>query len=322
MYVVAPEPAGSERVEPSSGRRGDGLLAQIGNTPLIDLTPILADRIPQGVSIHAKCEWFNPGGSVKDRPARSMVLDAERRGVLEPGGTIIDASSGNTGIAYAMIAAARGYRLVLCLPGNANTERKNLLRAYGADIVGTDPLEGSDGAIRRARELAAKYPSWVYLDQYSNPANWRAHFETTGPEIWRQTDGRITHFVSTVGTSGTFTGTGRFLRATNPEIELVEVQPDAPFHGLEGLKHMESAIQPAIWSPSLADVRLGAPTEESFAQVRELARNGVLVGPSAGAAVWSAVQVAQRIDRGTIVTVLCDSGQRYLSDTHLWRTEP
>lgn len=302
----------------STPRRGDDLIAQIGGTPLIDLRDVLGEAVPDGVRVVAKCEWFNPGGSVKDRPAASIILDAERRGRLVPGGTIVDASSGNTGIAYAMIAAARGYRLVLCLPKNANAERRALLNAYGATVVETDPLEGSDGAIRKARQLAAENPDWIYLDQYGNPANWQAHFRTTGPEIVEQTDGTVTHFVSCLGTSGTFTGVGRYLRANLPEVTLVEVQPDSPFHGLEGLKHMESAIQPAIWSPSLPDIRLGAPTEASYALVRECARNGLLIGPSGGAALWASLQVARRIDRGVIATVLPDGGQRYLSDPHIW----
>jgi cysteine synthase B len=295
-----------------------GLLARVGNTPLLPLTEALADLLPAGVRVLGKAEWFNPGGSVKDRPALSIVLDAERRGVLKPGGTLLDASSGNTGIAYAMVAAARGYRLVLCLPRNANRERQLLLRAYGATIEVTSPLEGSDGAIRRARELAASHPDWVYLNQYDNEANWRAHYGSTGPEIWRDTGGGVTHFVATLGTSGSFMGTTRFLKERRPDLVAVAVQPDSPFHGLEGLKHMETAIVPGIYDPAVADVHVGAPTEASIAMVRRLARAGVLIGPSGGAALWAAVQVARELRAGTIVAVLPDSGSRYLSDAHLW----
>jgi cysteine synthase B len=266
-----------------------------------------------------KVEAANPGGSVKDRAARAMVADAERRGRLVPGTTILEASSGNTGIALAMIAARRAYSLVLCLPRNANSERKALLRAYGATVIDTDPLEGSDGAIRRARALAAEHPEWAYLDQYANPANVRAHFETTGPEIEAATGGQVTHFVACVGTGGTFTGTGRYLRSRIPGVRLVEVQPDAPFHGLEGMKHMDTAIVPPIWDPALADERRGAPTEAAYEWVRRLARTeGLLVGPSGGAAVWAAVDVASKLDAGLVVTVLPDSGARYASDGHLW----
>ncbi len=298
-----------------------GLLSQVGNTPIVPLRGAVADLIPAGVTLLGKAEWLNPGGSVKDRAALSMVLDAERTGRLRPGMTLLDASSGNTGISYAMIAAARGYDLTLCLPGNANKERKALLRAYGATIIETDPLEGSDGAIRRARQLAAEHPDLVYLDQYGNDANWGAHYGSTGPEILRQTEGAVTHFVSALGTSGTFVGTGRFLREAKPGIGLVSVQPDSPFHGLEGLKHMDTAIVPPIYDPSIAHRAVEAPTEAAYELLRRLAReDGLLVGPSAAAAVWASVQVAQGLDHGVIVTILCDSGQRYLSDAHLWGT--
>lgn len=318
--MYAPSCVPSRPGHPSPFEGATGLLAKVGNTPLIQLAPEITGPLSAGVEVHAKCEWFNPGGSVKDRPALSMVLDAERRGVLEPGGTLLDASSGNTGIAYAMIAAARGYRLVLCLPANANAERKRMLRAYGVELVLTDPLEGSDGAIREARALAEAHPDWVYLDQYGNDANWSAHYGSTGPEIWAQTGGRVTHFVGTVGTSGTFTGVTRFLREMRPELVAVEVQPDAPFHGLEGLKHMESAIVPPIYDPGVANRRMGAPTEEAFTLVRRLASRGVLIGPSGGAAVWAALTVARELTEGVVVTVLPDGGSRYLSDTHLWET--
>ena len=302
----------------SDGPSRDSVVGRIGNTPLLDLTDILSADIPKGVRVVAKAEWFNPGGSVKDRPALSMILDLERRGQIQPGGILLDASSGNTGIALAMIAAARGYRLVLALPKNANQERRQLLAAYGAEIVDTSPLEGSDGAIREARRLAEANPDWFYLDQYSNDANWRAHLETTGPEIMAQAPGRVTHFVATIGTGGTFTGVGRYLKSIDSSIELVELQPDSPFHGLEGLKHMETAIVPSVWDPELADRRLGAPTEASYEWVRRLAAHGILIGPSGGAALWGAVQVAQDLDHGLIVTVFPDSGRRYLSDGHIW----
>ncbi len=312
MYAV-------EDDQPGPFHGAEGVLAAVGGTPLVRLRGAVESLIPAGVEIWGKAEWFNPGGSVKDRPALSMVLDAERRGVLRPGDTILDASSGNTGIAYAMIAAARGYRLKLCLPSNANEERKRLLRAYGAEIVSTSPLEGSDGAIRKARELAASDPHLVYLDQYGNDANWKAHYGSTAPEIWAQSAGRVTHFVSTLGTSGTFMGCTRWFRDHGRDVRCVAVQPDSPFHGLEGLKHMESAIVPGIYDGSIADVHLGAPTEAAYGFVRRLARHdGLLVGPSAGAATWAAVQVAQGLSEGVVVCILCDSGTRYLSDRHLW----
>lgn len=297
----------------------EGLLAHVGQTPLVRIRHAVADLIPPGVEIWGKCEWFNPGGSVKDRAALSMVLDAERRGVLRRGATLLDSSSGNTGISYAMIAAARGYQLTLCLPRNANEERKALLAMYGTHVVLTDPLDGSDGAIREARRLAQEHPELVYLDQYSNDANWRAHYGSTGPEIWAQTSGRVTHFVSALGTSGTFMGTSRYFRSHHAQVRCVEVQPDSPMHGLEGLKHMDTAIVPAIYDVDLADRRIEAPTEESFEMARRMAHmDGILVGPSAAAAVWACTQVARGLDHGVIVTILCDSGARYLSERHIW----
>lgn len=317
--------------DPSPGAPGDsgllthpfagatGLLARVGNTPLVPIERAVAGMIPPGVRLLGKAEWLNPSGSVKDRAALAIVLDAERRGVLRPGMTLLDASSGNTGIAYAMIAAARGYRLRLCLPANANTERKRILAAYGAELVLTDPLEGSDGAIRRAQAMAASDPSLVYLDQYGNDANWRAHYGSTGPEIARAAGSDLAWFVSALGTSGTFVGTARYFRDHHPGVRVASVQPDSPFHGLEGLKHMETAIVPPIYDPSLADLSLFAPTEEAYELLRRLARDdGLLVGPSAAAAVWAAVQVARTLDEGTVVTILCDSGTRYLSEPHLW----
>ncbi len=305
----------------SSALASGTLLDQIGNTPLLDLSDIFEEQVPNGVKLLAKAEWFNPGGSVKDRAAFSMIRDLETQGKLKPGGTILDASSGNTGIAYAMIAAARGYRLILCLPKNANHERKQLLMSYGATIVPTSPLEGSDGAIREAKRLASENPDWVYVDQYNNQANWRAHFDGTGPEIVAQAPGEVTHFVATVGTGGTFTGVGRYLRATVPGVTLVELQPDSPFHGLEGLKHMETAIVPTVWDAELADERMGVPTEASYDIVRHMAKHGILVGPSGAAAVWGALRVAEKLEEGIVVTIIPDSGIRYLSDTHLWEKE-
>jgi cysteine synthase B len=278
------------------------------------------DLVPPGVEIYGKAEWLNPGGSVKDRAALSMVLDALRTGRLRKGQTILDASSGNTGISYAMIAASMGFQLKLCLPSNANEERRALLGMYGAEIVSTSPLEGSDGAIRVARALAAENPDLVYLDQYGNDANWKAHFGSTGPEIWAQTGRRVTHFVSALGTSGTFMGTSRFLKSVQPSVQVYSVQPDSPFHGLEGLKHMETAIVPPIYDAGFADGQLEAPTEEAYEMARRLAReDGLLVGPSAAAAVWACTKIAQTLDHGVIVTILCDAGSRYLSEDRIWR---
>jgi len=297
----------------------DPLLARIGRTPLVRLGRVVAGLLPDGVEVWAKLEGLNPGGSVKDRAALRMVLDAEADGRLEPGATILDASSGNTGIALAMVAARRGYRLRLCLPKNASSERKRTLRAYGADVVETSPLEGSDGAIRAARALAAEDPALCYLDQYSNPANWRAHLDGTGPEIWRQTEGRVTHWVATLGTSGTFTGVTRYLRGRAPSVRCISVEPDSPFHGLEGLKHMETAIRPGIYDPDLADEKLFAPTEASYAWVRRLAREeGIFAGISSGAALWAALEVARALESGVVVTLFPDGGSRYLSEAHVW----
>ena len=297
-----------------------GILAHVGNTPLVLIQRVLSGLVPDGVEVCAKLEWFNPGGSVKARAALSMIIDAERRGLLRPGMTILDSTSGNTGIAYALICASRGYKLTICLPTNANAERQKMLQAYGVDIVETSPLEGSDGAIRKARQLVAENPGkYVYLDQYNNEANWRAHFLTTGPEIWRQTEGRVTHWVSTLGTTGTFIGTGRYLQSVRPDIRCISVQPDSPFHGLEGLKHMESAIVPGIYDRSVAYENIGAPTEESLDLVRRLAlEEGLLVGPSSGAALWAAIEIARTLTEGCVVTLFPDSGERYLSEHHIF----
>ena len=289
------------------------LLDLIGNTPLIKLANLVGN--PR-VEIYGKAEWANPGGSVKDRPALNMILEGERSGALTRDKTIIDATSGNTGIAYAMIAAARGYRVKLCLPKNASEERKRILEAYGVELVLTDPLAGSDGAILAVREIVAADPDkYFYPDQYNNPANWRAHYETTGVEIFEQTGGRITHFVAGLGTSGTFVGTGRRLRELKPEVKLVSMQPDSPFHGLEGLKHMETAIVPGIYDPTLADENVEVDTEEAHAMVKRLARReGWFVGISSAANVVAAMRVAERIDEGVIVTILSDDASKYLSE--------
>src|SRR5215467_1319926 len=284
------------------------LLDLIGNTPLIKLANLVGN--PR-VEIYGKAEWANPGGSVKDRPALNMIIEGERTGALTRDKTIIDATSGNTGIAYAMIAAALGYRVKLCLPKNASEERKRILEAYGAELVLTDPLAGSDGAILAAREIVAADPDiYFYPDQYNNPANWRAHYETTGVEIFEQTGGRLTHFVAGLGTSGTFVGAGRRLREFNPAIRLISFQPEGPFHGLEGLKHMASAIVPPIYDPSLADEDLRVSTEEAHRMVKRLAREeGLLAGISSGAALGVTMAVARRIDRGIVVTIFPDGAE-------------
>ncbi len=292
------------------------LEALVGNTPLIEL-PAWG---PPGVVLLGKAEHLNPGGSVKDRAALRIVRDAEAAGALLPGKVLLDASSGNTGIAYAMLGAARGYRVEICLPKNASPERKQLLYAYGAAVVETDPLEGAEGAVREARRRAAADPErYYYADQYNNDSNWRAHYETTGPEIWRQTGGRLTHWVAALGTTGTFTGTARRLRELGPAVRCVAVQPDAPFHGLEGVKHLASSTVPGIYDPGLADEIVEVRTEEAQGVVRRLAREaGILVGVSAGANVAAALRVAGRLEKGVVVTVLCDGGDRYLSHA-FWR---
>jgi len=317
VHIALPIPSAPSR-HPFEGAAG--ILERIGNTPLVRLCHV-ASGLSDDVEVWAKLEGQNPGGSVKDRPALAIVLDAVRTGRLKPGQRMLDASSGNTGIAYAMIGANLGFELTLCLPKNANAERKQILSAYGVEVVETDPLEGSDGAIRKARELAAESPDlYSYLDQYSNENNWKAHFGSTGPEIVQQTGGGVTHFVAALGTSGTFMGTTRFLKQWNPSVRCYSVQPDSPFHGLEGLKHMETSIVPPIYDPALADENLEAPTEESLELVRDLARyDGILIGPSCGAACWAALQVARRLDSGVVVTVFPDSGERYLSEEHIWR---
>lgn len=293
------------------------LLDCIGNTPLLPLT--LPEGASPRVELWGKAEWFNPGGSVKDRAALFIVEDAIRRGALTHDNALIDATSGNTGIAYAMLCAAVGHCLELVMPANVSEERKRIVRAYGAKLILTDPLEGSDGAIVHARELVARYPErYFYADQYSNDANWRAHYLTTAPEIWKQTQGRITHFVAGIGTSGTLMGSARRLREYNPPIQMIEVEPADELQVIEGLKHMETAIVPGIYDARCADRRIRVSAEDAFDTARALAsRQGYFVGLSAGAAVYAAYQVAREIQSGVIVVVLPDGGERYLS-TQLW----
>jgi cysteine synthase B len=299
----------------TADRVGSSVLDLVGRTPLVRLHPF--ERETPGVELWAKAEWQNPGGSVKDRAATRMILDGEASGALTPGKLILDATSGNTGIAYAMVGAALGYGVKLCLPNNASPERKMILRALGADLVLTDPLEGTDGAILEARRLHAAEPDkYFYPDQYNNDGNWRAHYDTTGPEIIEQTSGRLTHFVAGLGTSGTFVGTGRRLRQFNPSIRLISFQPSGPFHGLEGLKHMASAIVPGIYDASLADEDLRVDSEHAYVMVRRLAREaGLLAGISSGAALSAMLHVARRLDRGVVVTVFPDGAAKYLTET-------
>ena len=295
------------------------LLEMIGDTPLVKLRRIVPSN-PQ-VEIYAKAEWANPGGSVKDRPAKNMILEGIRAGTLRAGKIILDATSGNTGIAYAMIGASLGYPVHLCLPRNANEERKLLLQAYGAKLILTEPRLSSDGAILKARELYAADPDrYFYPDQYSNNANWQAHYKTTAPEIWRQTNGRVTHFVAGLGTSGTFMGTGRRLRELNPSIRLISFQPDAPFHGLEGMKYMATSMVPAIYDENLADENREVSTEDAHEMAIRLAREeGILVGVSAAAALVCSLKLAEELEEGVIVTIFCDSGTRYLSE-RFWKS--
>jgi cysteine synthase B len=297
---------------------GLSLPERIGSTPLLRLEKVV--RGLNGITLLGKAEWTNPGGSVKDRAAAAMVRDARARGLLTPGKTLLDATSGNTGIALAMLGAALGIPVQLAMPSNVSTERKRILRAYGAIVEWTDPDQGSDGAIRRARELAGNDPArFCYVDQYSNDANWLAHYRTTGPEILAQTAGRVTHFVAGLGTTGTFMGTTRKLKEHNPRVQAISVQPDSPFHGLEGLKHMGSAIVPAIYNPHIADRALEVETEAAYDMAKRLAREGgLLVGISAAAAVVACVRIAREEAAAgrsaVIVTVLPDSADKYLSE--------
>ncbi|MEP6819697.1 MAG: cysteine synthase family protein [bacterium] len=299
--------------ELSRPARGDSIEANIGNTPLIRLRSITRD-LPAGVEVFAKAEHLNPGGSVKDRAALAMILDGERSGRLQRGMTILDATSGNTGIAYGMIGAARGYPVTICLPKNASLQRKQILRSFGVELIETDPLQSTDGAQFVARELSAREPEkYFYSDQYNNPANWRAHYESTAAEIWEQTGGQVTHFIAGLGTSGTFVGTSRRLKELNGGIRAISMQPDSPFHGLEGLKHMATALVPGIYDPTLADENVEVATEDGQEMAGRLAREeGLLVGTSSGANVFAAWRVALSLPRGSvIVTILCDGGERY-----------
>jgi S-sulfo-L-cysteine synthase (O-acetyl-L-serine-dependent) len=307
--------SGSVAVPPVRGR---SVVDQIGNTPLLGFKRITDSVNP--VQVLAKAEWYNPGGSVKDRAALNMILDGENRGLLTRDKILIDATSGNTGIAYAMLAAERGYRLILGLPKNASPERKQCLRAYGAQLILTDPHEGTDGAQRHVKKMVQQDPErYFYPDQYNNDANWRAHYQTTAMEIWRQTDGRITHFVTGLGTSGTFMGVSRRLKELNPAIQCISMQPDAPLHGLEGLKHMATALVPGIYDSSVADEQIEVETEAAQQMVVRLAREeGLLVGVSSGgnmvAAMNVAAKVRETIGQGVVVTVFCDSAAKYLSE--------
>jgi cysteine synthase B len=308
--AIVPQPLGSH------------LLELVGNTPLLRVR-LFEDELPD-LRVYAKAEYRNPGGSVKDRPALRMISEAERDGRLAGDKVILDSTSGNTGVAYAMIGAAKGYRVHLVMPRNVSAERRALTHAYGATITFSDPMEGSDGAIRVCREIYHADPERYFMpDQYNNPDNWLAHYHGTAAEIWTQTQGSITHFVAAMGTSGTFVGTGRRLRELAPRVRLVSVQPESPWHGLEGLKHMETAIVPGIYDPNLADEDLGAPTEEAYEVARRLAATeGVLAGHSSGANLWAVREVGRRIGRGVVVTVLCDGGDRYLSTGLYGREAP
>jgi len=295
---------------------GSNLLERIGNTPLVEIPSAARGD----VRVYAKAEFFNPGGSVKDRPALNMILEGERSGELVPGKVLLDSTSGNTGIAYAMICAAKGYPVKLCLPSNASPERKQILNAFGAELVLTNPGEGSDGAIRVCKQIYSEDPErYFYPDQYSNDANWQAHFNTTAPEIIEQTGGAVTHFVAVLGTSGTFVGVTKRLKRDLPHVRCISLQPSSPMHGLEGTKHMPTAIKPRIYDETLADDNLWVDTEDAYAAVRYLAKHeGLLVGISAGANVVAATRVAEQLSKkgepGVVVTILCDGGQKYLSE--------
>lgn len=292
---------------------------QIGNTDLLSFRRV-TDHLPADVQVYAKAEWQNPGGSVKDRPAYEIVQQAFLQGKLGDGQILMDSTSGNTGIAYAMLGAALNFRVKLFLPANASQERMAILRAYGVDLVLTDPLEGSDGSIEAVRELAAAEPErYFYANQYNNPANWQAHYKTTAPEIWQQTEGQVTHFVAGLGTSGTLTGTGKRLKECNPRIQVISAQPDTAFHGIEGWKHMPTSIKPGIYDDSFADQDMGIETEDSYTMARRLAREeGYLVGPSGAAAMVAALRVAEEIaergESGTVVTIFPDNAYKYLSE--------
>jgi len=331
LIRMATVPIGTQSARPSDVASplgetlGHSLMERIGNTPLLRLDAMTAD-LP-GITLLGKAEWYNPGGSVKDRAAANIVAEARRSGRLGPGKALLDSTSGNTGIAYAMLGAAEGFPVTLCMPKNVSRERKQILAGYGATIIYTDPAEGSDGAIRKVRELAVQHPDqYFYADQYSNEANWRAHYQTTANEIWQQTQGRLTHFVAMLGTSGTFTGTTRRLKELNPAVQCISLQPDSSFHGIEGAKHMPTAIVPKIYDADLADQNLEISTEESYAMARQMSRSaGLLVGISAAAAVVGCLTIARGLsvkkgDEAVIVTILCDSGEKYLSE-RFWTEE-
>jgi S-sulfo-L-cysteine synthase (O-acetyl-L-serine-dependent) len=317
---TAAKPDRSQEVALGLGETlGHSLIERIGNTPMLRLDALTGD-LP-GVALLGKAEWYNPGGSVKDRAAANIVAEARRNGQLHPGRILLDATSGNTGIAYAMLGAAERFPVTLCMPENVSRERKQILQSYGADIRYTDPSDGSDGAIRMARELARNHPEqYFYADQYSNEANWKAHYHGTANEIWQQTQGRVTHFVAMLGTSGTFVGTTRRLKELNPAVKCISLQPDSSFHGIEGAKHMASAIVPKIYDPQLADQNLEIATEDAYAMARHLSRNaGLLVGISSAAAVVGCLKIAGELPlkkgrEAVIVTMLCDSGDKYLSE--------
>lgn len=304
---------------PAVAHEPASILDQIGGTPLLRLTRVTRG-LPASVEVHLKAEWFNPGGSVKDRPVLRMILDAERDGRLTPGRTLLDSTSGNAGIAYAMIGAVKGYPVELVMPANVSEERRRIIAAYGARIIFSDPLEGSDGAILLAREIYGRDPDRYFKpDQYNNPSNWLAHYDTTGPEILEQTGGRVTHFVAGIGTSGTLVGVGRRLRDANPHIEVVAVEPDTPLHGLEGLKHLASSIVPGIYDSTVHHRKLPVSTEAAYAMARRLSREeGLFVGESTGAAVEAALVVARDLRDAVVVVIAPDGGDRYLS-TPLWR---
>ena len=305
---------GSSRVG-TAPRPGADLAERIGCTPLLRLDA-LAPGLPDTVHLLAKAEHLNPGGSVKDRAALRMIRDGRASGAFREGQTLIDATSGNTGIAYAMIGASMGLDVALALPANASEERKQILRAYGAELILTDPMEGTDGAQERVKEIVRNDPDrYFYPDQYNNDSNWQAHYDGTGAEIWEQSEGRVTHFVAGLGTTGTFTGVTKRLKAENEAVRCVSMQPDTPMHAMEGLKHMETALVPGIYNPELADASLTCSTASAREATRHLARRtGLLVGPSAGANVAAALEVARTLDAGVVVTILCDTGTRYLSD--------
>ena len=292
----------------------DSIESSIGNTPLIRLRSVTRELFGR-VEVLAKAEHLNPGGSVKDRPALWMILDGERSGRLLPGMTILDATSGNTGIAYGMLGAARGYGVTICIPKNASQQRKRILSSFGVELIETDPLLSTDGAQQMARELFAKEPEkYFYPDQYNNQANWLAHYESTAPEIWTQTEGRITHFITGLGTSGTFVGTTRKLKELKRNVRAISMQPDSPLHGLEGLKHMGTALVPGIYDPTLADENVEVSTEDAQQMTHRLAQEeGLLVGTSSGANAFAALRLAQSLPEGSVVvTVLCDGGERYM----------